>query len=89
MESGKITLGLLAGLATGAILGILFAPDKGTETRKKITGKCNEYADEVNAKINGFATSINEKIEDAKSSTQDMIADAKSKMVDAKKEILG
>ena len=36
MNSGKLVLGLLAGLAAGAVLGILFAPEKGTETRLKI-----------------------------------------------------
>lgn len=35
MNSGKVVLGALAGLAAGALLGILFAPDKGSETRKK------------------------------------------------------
>lgn len=35
MDTGKVLLGILAGLATGAVLGILFAPDKGSDTRKK------------------------------------------------------
>ena len=39
MNSGKVVLGVLAGLAAGAALGILFAPDKGTATRKKISKK--------------------------------------------------
>ena len=30
MDSGKLVLGVLAGLAIGATLGILFAPDKGS-----------------------------------------------------------
>lgn len=36
MSSGKVVLGMLAGLAAGAVLGILFAPEKGSKTRRKI-----------------------------------------------------
>ena len=32
MDSGKVVLGVLAGVAAGAILGILFAPEKGSVT---------------------------------------------------------
>ena len=39
MKQGQIVLGVLAGIAAGAVLGILFAPDKGTITRKKILCK--------------------------------------------------
>jgi gas vesicle protein len=43
MSSGKVLLGVLAGVAVGATLGILFAPDKGSNTRKKITQKSDDY----------------------------------------------
>lgn len=39
MSSGKLFLGILAGIATGATLGILFAPEKGSTTRKKLWTK--------------------------------------------------
>lgn len=38
-------LGLLAGLATGAIIGILYAPDKGVKTRKLVTEKTKDTVD--------------------------------------------
>ncbi len=47
MTSGKVVLGLLAGLAAGAALGILFAPDKGTNTRKKIKGGAKDVKDKI------------------------------------------
>jgi gas vesicle protein len=52
MSRGKIILGVLAGLAAGAVLGILFAPDKGTATRKKIIDKGEDYFDNLKHKIN-------------------------------------
>ena len=51
MSSGKIIVGILAGLAVGATLGILFAPDKGSETRKKISQKSGELTGNVKEKI--------------------------------------
>lgn len=35
-RTGKIITAFAAGAAAGAVLGILFAPGKGRETRKKI-----------------------------------------------------
>ena len=54
MSRGKIILGILAGTAAGALIGILFAPDKGTETRKKIVHKGEEYIDNLKEKVNGL-----------------------------------
>ena len=66
MKSGKVLLGLLAGVAIGATLGILFAPDKGSATRKKISRKSDAYADELEKKFNEFIDSITEKYEEVK-----------------------
>ncbi len=51
MSSGKVLLGLLAGVAAGALLGILFAPEKGSVTRKKMSKKAEEYGDGLKGKI--------------------------------------
>ena len=54
MSQGKIILGVLAGAAAGALIGILFAPDKGIDTRKKIVHKGEEYVDNLKEKVNGL-----------------------------------
>ncbi len=36
MSNTKTILGILGGAAVGAIAGVLFAPDKGYKTRRKI-----------------------------------------------------
>lgn len=51
MSSSKLVTGLFIGAAAGLILGILFAPDKGTETRRKIAAKAGDITDELK---NGF-----------------------------------
>lgn len=86
MKSGKVFLGLLAGLATGAVLGILFAPDKGSNTRKKILDKGEGYADDVKEKMNDFLDTISDKYEITKQGAKDMLSKGKSAYADVKNE---
>lgn len=51
MNKGKALLGVLAGIAAGAALGVLFAPDKGSNTRKSLTKKSEDFADAINDAI--------------------------------------
>lgn len=50
-NTSKILIALGAGLAIGGVLGILFAPDKGSVTRHKVAEGCKELADNFNRKI--------------------------------------
>jgi len=42
-KGNNILFGFLAGAAVGAILGILYAPDKGSNTREKLSGRLDKY----------------------------------------------
>lgn len=46
-DNSKVVIALLAGLAAGAALGILFAPEKGTETRDKLTESLKNLGDSI------------------------------------------
>jgi gas vesicle protein len=84
MKSDKIILGVLGGVAIGALLGVLFAPDKGDDTRKKIMNKSNDYADELKDKLDTLLGSITNKYEKIWKEGENLIADGKSKFKDAK-----
>ena len=73
MSSGKILLGVLAGVAAGALLGVLFAPDKGFVTRKRIIKKADNYTDELTEKFNEFLETISEKIDDVKDEAAEFV----------------
>lgn len=56
----KIATALIAGVAIGAAAGVLLAPDKGSETRKKIKAKGQELANEMKNKFRQGKENINE-----------------------------
>lgn len=46
-DNTKVVAALLAGLAAGAALGILFAPERGSETRDKINDSLKDLGDAI------------------------------------------
>lgn len=66
MSKVNVVIGALAGVAVGALLGVLFAPDKGTETRKKIAKKSKDTSDALKNKFNDFVDNIADHFEKAK-----------------------
>ena len=75
-NGGKLIAALLLGAAAGAVLGVLFAPEKGSETRKKMAGRATELGDELRQRFNKSKDSVNDlkermagKAEDVKNST--------------------
>ena len=87
MNSGKLLTGVLIGAAAGAILGVLFAPDKGSETRGKISKKGSDLKNSVKDKINDLVDGISSHYENAKSDAQDAFAEGKEKFGKSKADV--
>ena len=82
MSSSKVLLGFLAGAAVGSILGILYAPEHGVETRRKLLESGNDLTDSLKSKANDFVGSMKDTYQDMKDTVADTYQDAKSKTQD-------
>ena len=58
MSNTKTVLGFVAGAAVGALAGILLAPDKGANTRKKISNKAEGISDSLKSSFDDFVDKL-------------------------------
>jgi gas vesicle protein len=86
MKSGNILLGVLAGVAVGALVGTLLAPDKGSNTRKKILSKGEDCIDDLKDQIEDFISAIKDKYAGKMKEAEDILVKNKSKYNEAKNE---
>ena len=66
-------LGLAAGSAVGVGLGILFAPDKGKNTRKKIKDSVSNKVDELKEQLESLTKTLRKKSMDIKESLEEKV----------------
>jgi hypothetical protein len=76
MTTGKIIWSIAAGVAAGAILGVLFAPNKGVDTRRKIVQKKDDAVDSINEMLEN----VTGKLEDVKKQASRMMANGMAKV---------
>jgi gas vesicle protein len=84
MSTGKVLLGVMAGFAAGALVGVLLAPDKGSETRKKLAQMGEDYAGDLTDKFNDLKDSITERLGTVKDDGMKIVEKAKSKVDEVK-----
>lgn len=85
-KSKDFTLGLLSGALVGSVIALLYAPDKGSNTRDVISYRLSSYMDELSHlidKLSDEKASISEAkrkgdlvVEDARKRAEDLINEA-------------
>jgi gas vesicle protein len=86
MNTGRLVVGILAGVAAGAILGVLFAPDKGSETRKKIAKSGSDTVDQLKAKFDEMVAGVTDKFAEAKAVEKDLAEKARLRAEEIRKD---
>jgi gas vesicle protein len=78
-NNGKAFLAALTGVASGIALGLLFAPDKGEETRKKLNKKREAYLKDLIDEVEELRENLNKRAEDTRDGISELSKNAKTK----------
>lgn len=80
-------VGALAGIAIGTILGVLIAPDKGSNTRKKIVKKGKDTSDNIKEEISALLDKVSEKYDAIKKAGDEIAQTSKSELAKVKENL--
>ncbi|MGE5315524.1 MAG: YtxH domain-containing protein [Acidobacteriota bacterium] len=87
MNSGKVIIGTLAGVTAGTIIGMLFAPEKGSVTRRNIQQKGADVADAMKEKMHEYNDAINHKLDDLREKAVEWLERDKEMMTEMQSTI--
>ena len=77
-NSGSTFLALLTGAAIGAGLGMLYAPDSGEVTRRKLGENARRTQDDLNRRYKETSSNLSQKAKKAKMDFEDRLEDTLS-----------
>jgi gas vesicle protein len=81
-DNSKVLVGLLVGLAAGAALGLLFAPEKGSETRDKLSQSLKDLGDSIKDKAADEINNLSNLKDKVVSSVKNKLRQSEEEFVD-------
>jgi gas vesicle protein len=79
-DNSKVLAALLAGIAAGVAVGMLFAPEKGSETRDKLNDSLRNLADSIKERAS-------DEINNLREATDKMAGNIKTKFSGAQEDL--
>jgi gas vesicle protein len=83
MKTSNIIINTIMASAVGVAIGMLFAPQKGSRTRRKISEKNHQYSDYLSDKFDDFVDLVSHPLESVESETKRLANKANAKKVAA------
>lgn len=75
--------GIIVGLAVGAVIGVLLAPESGQKIRKRISSESDSFfkdlQDQLQSGLENIKNQYNDYVDSAAGKTQDLVGQAKRK----------
>ena len=75
--------GILVGLAVGAVVGLLLAPESGKKTRKRISSESDSFfkdlQDQLQSGLDNIRSQYNDYVDAAADKSHDVVSQAKKK----------
>ena len=82
--AGKLFKGMLIGAVAGAIVGVLYAPRKGSKTRKKLAKKGSGLSETLKTEFSSLEKKMNNKYSSIKEDTAELLEQGKERLQDAR-----
>lgn len=86
---GGFILGLLMGSAVGAVVALLYAPQRGDDTRVQLAQKSSEYAETAKAKTSEIADTIRQNAGDYTGKASGVVDTLKTKSNEVAGQVAG